>query len=262
MSTPKVGFTAAQYEQAAARYCESLPPEHFMEATTQSVQREVTVDSYRTIQTHRADVHIFSELLIQYFFEGNLRQVVPDNMLVLGAVDEKKRGSWALELEPGAVFITMEYVSPSNRRKDYVDSYEKYERELKVPYYLLVDPDRDEVRLHRHDGDGYDRVPFNLAQRLPVPELDLELGWKDGWVRYWFRGELVTLTQEKEGIIRSQREAIRQRDLALDHVLPWLRQRVEAKARVAGRDDILAQLPAATDPALLTRWHDELGPTP
>lgn len=64
----------------------------------------------------------------------------------------------------------MEYVSPSNYRKDYVDSFRKYERELKVPYYLIFNPDRLELDLHRLDGNRYQRVAANAQGRLSIPE--------------------------------------------------------------------------------------------
>ena len=38
-------MTAQDYERAAQEYLESLPLEHFMEGTTQSIQREITLES-------------------------------------------------------------------------------------------------------------------------------------------------------------------------------------------------------------------------
>ena len=46
----------------------------------------------------------------------------------------------------------LEYVSKSSRRKDYDDNFDKYERDLKVPYYLTFYPDDQELTLYRHTG--------------------------------------------------------------------------------------------------------------
>ena len=85
----------------------------------------------------------FSELLIQYPVPGEdpnePARAVPDNMVIV----------WPKPLAPLKAFHTplnktRTHVSPgafsqSNRRKDYDDNYEKYERDLKVPYYLVFD---------------------------------------------------------------------------------------------------------------------------
>jgi hypothetical protein len=86
----------------------------------------------------------------------------------------------------------LEYVSPSNKRKDYEDSFEKYER-LKVPYYLVFYPDTQDLTLFHHNGEKYVSKKPNRRGRLAIPELDIEVALLDGWVRYWFKGELLPL---------------------------------------------------------------------
>jgi hypothetical protein len=39
----------------------------------------------------------------------------------------------------------------------------------------------------------YVSVAPNAAERYAIPELELEATLLDGWVRYWFRGELLPL---------------------------------------------------------------------
>lgn len=73
---------------------------------------------------------------------------------------------------------------------------DKYEYELRVPYYLIFTPHEQEATLFRHTGERYASVPPNERGRLAVPELELELDLLDGWVRYWFRGELLPLPGE------------------------------------------------------------------
>jgi hypothetical protein len=94
------------------------------------------------------------------------------------------------------IFWALEYVSESNKRKDYVDNFRRYGQELKVPYYLLFDPETRDLRLHRHNGTGYDRVAPGGHGRLAVPELEVEVGVLGGWARFWYRGELLPLPAE------------------------------------------------------------------
>jgi hypothetical protein len=87
----------------------------------------------------------------------------------------------------------LEYVSKYNQRKDYEDNMQKYERELKVPYYLLFYPDAGELTLYHLRSRRYRSVPPNEQGRHAIEGLDLEVALLDDWVRYWYRGELLPL---------------------------------------------------------------------
>jgi Uma2 family endonuclease len=252
-------MTAEEYDRTAAEYLARLPLEHFMEATPQSTQREISTASFALLRKARADFCYFSELLVQYFHEGNLRQVVPDNMVVLGTLTDKRRSNYATELEPFPLFWTLEYVSATNQRKDYVDSFQKYEQELQIPYYLTFAPDDQDLRLHRHDGVCYVLVQANQKRRYPLAEVELEVGLLDGWVRYWYRGELLPIPVELQDQIQQLRQQLQERERQMEAVASMLRPLVEVRARQAGRQDILERLPATTDNTLLTRWLTELG---
>lgn len=183
------------YEEAAQAYLRSLPPEHFMEATAQATQRKITLESMDLLKLRRPDVQVFNELLVQYPRPRRRRlgQVVPDNMVVLSNEPVRADSSFNLPLEAAPPFWVMEYVSKHNKRKDYEDSFDKYERELKVLYYLIFYPDDQELTLYRHTGKKYASVKPNKDGRLAIPDLDLEIGLLNGWVRYWHKGELLML---------------------------------------------------------------------
>lgn len=63
------------YERAASEYCKSLPLEHFMESTAQSTQGKITVESLDLVAAVRPDVHVFSELLVQYPKGADLKKI-------------------------------------------------------------------------------------------------------------------------------------------------------------------------------------------
>jgi Uma2 family endonuclease len=240
---------AVEYAEAARDYLRSLPPEHFMEATAQATQREITLESLALVKAARPDVHVFNELLVQYPREGQRKpgQVVPDNMVVVCEQPIVAEGSYDVPLQPAGPFWVLEYVSKHSRRKDYEDNFDRYEKELRVPYFLLFYPDNQDLTLFRHTGARYQAVPPDAHGRHAVAELELEVGLLDGWVRYWFRGELLPLpadllrTLEKT---RRQLEAERERAERLQQEVEQERQaRLAAEREVEQLRARLSQAP-------------------
>ena len=207
------------YDWAADDYLRSLPLEHFMESTDQSTQREITVESLALVRAVRPDFQVFNELLIQYLLPGSKRskpeRVVPDNMVIVWPEPIDKLKAFHLELQPVGPTLVMEYVSESNRRKDYEDNLRRYRDDLHVPYYLLFEPANQALDVFRLQDEKYGKVPRNEAGRLAIPELELEVGLIDGWVRYWHRGALLALPGELLHIIRSKDDQL---DAALEEI--------------------------------------------
>jgi len=213
------------YEEAARKYLSRLPLEHFMESTPQATQRKITLESLDLVQLERTDVHVFSELLVQYRLprRKKLGQVVPDNMVVVHEGRIKGRGSYDVPLQPVGPFWVIEYVSAGNARKDYVENRAKYEHELQVPYYLLFTPDSQVLALYRHTGTRYGRIRANAQGRHEIVELELEVGLHDGWMRYWFRGKLLPLPAEMQRELATLRTAHH----AAEQEIAQLREEVE-----------------------------------
>lgn len=199
-----------RYAQAASEYCASLPLEHFMESTGQSTQRKITLESFDLICAVRPDVHIFSELLVQYGPVAAILRVVPDNMVLIHDGEIEAHGSYDISLQAARPFFVLEYVSPSNARKDYVDNMHRYERDLRVPYYMTFESDSQLLKLFHLEagkkgkGERYVCANPNAAGRFEVPELELEFAILDDWVRFWFRGKLQPLPAE----LMSQLQAV------------------------------------------------------
>jgi Uma2 family endonuclease len=265
-------MTLQDYDLAAEEYRKSLPLEHFMESTPHATQREITVESMGLLKLQRPDLHYFNELLVQYPWAGRTRQVVPDNMLVLGDLAERDRTNFPVVLENSPPFMMLEYVSQTSKGKDYGDAYAKYENELRTPYCLFFDPLAQDLRIYRHDGEGYERLEPDLQGRIAVPELDLEIGIHDRWVRYWHRGAMLKvpaelmqemqaqvhmLKRQAEQIDRQAEQIDRQAEQINDLTL-LLRRQIERRAAAAGRQDILDQLPATRDAKRLESWLSEL----
>jgi Uma2 family endonuclease len=197
----------AEYEEAARLYMRGLPLEHFAESVGQGRQRQITLASLRLLAAHRPDVQVFNELTVQYPHgrRRHVRLVVPDNMVVVYPEPIRANLSYNLPFQPVAPFWVLNYVSPYTRRKDYDADLRRYETELKVPYALVCDPEQQKMMLYRHSGEKYAAVAANPAGRSAIPELGLEMGLLEGWVRFWHEGELLLLPAELQ---RARDEAL------------------------------------------------------
>ena len=226
MSTKPRSLLRIEYEEAAEAYLRSLPPEHFMEATAQATQCKITLESLDLVHARRPEVQIFNELLVQYPLPRDPRphQVVPDNMVVVSPEPIKASGSYDLPFQPTGPFWTLEYVSKHNKRKDYEESFEKYERELKVPYYLIFYPDNQELTLYHLKGRRYSSVKPSESGRLAIKELDMEVAILDGWVRFWFKGELLPLPADLQRDLDETRKRLRQTEGRLQQTEGRLQQ--------------------------------------
>jgi Uma2 family endonuclease len=193
MSTDRVqSMTVAEYERAADEYESTLTLEDVMEGEAQATQREITLESLALLRDRRPEVRVYNELLVQYFHEGQLRQVVPDNMIALSDRPLVTRKSYTIEYDPPPLLV-LEWVSDASKNKDYKVSFQKYEQHLQVPYALFFHPDQQDLRVYRHAGPRYEVIPANAAGRHLILELELEVALQDGWVRYWFRGKFLEL---------------------------------------------------------------------
>jgi Uma2 family endonuclease len=243
-TTPK-RLIEVVYEDFAREYLRSLPLEHFMESKSQATQRAITVASLELVKAQRPDFHVFSEMLVQYPRVGERRpgQVVPDNMVVVAKAPPRAELSYSTPVEDKGPFWVMEYVSKGSRRKDYDESFDKYEQALKVPYYLTFYPDTQDLTLYHHEGKKYVTVRPNKHERYAVRELKIEVALLDGWVRFWYRGELLPLPAEmQQGLDKVRRQVEEERQRAEEE-----RQRAEQERQ---RADELQQR--------LAQEHEEL----
>ncbi len=196
-SSLPISLEKIAYYEAAQAYLRGLPPEHFMESVSQASQRKISVVCLGLVAEKRPGFQVFNELLVQFARPGGkIGQVVPDNMVVVHAEKICAEGSYDVPHQPVKPFWVLEYVSRNNKRKDYEENFDKYERELKVPYYLTFYPDDEELTLYRLRRSRYVSVKPNKNGRLAIPELDLEVAILDGWVRFWYQGELIPLAED------------------------------------------------------------------
>jgi hypothetical protein len=150
-------------------------------------QRDITRWTFEVIRGVRPDVQPFTNLLIQFPQPGEDEpgQLATDNSVFVHSAQLNVGVSFDAPMQPVGPFIVMEYTERSRA--------ERYEKELKVPYYLLFYPDADEFTLFKLKDGKYTAAVPNANGRCPIPELELEVGLLGKWMRYWFRGDMLPL---------------------------------------------------------------------
>jgi len=198
------------YSRFAREYLASLPMEHFMEATPQGVQREITLASLALVKRRHPNVQYFNELLVQYPIRGQRRpgQVVPDNLVILHDTPLNCDTYYATDIHPSPPFWALEYVSRNSERKDYERNMEIYEQ-LRFQYYLIFYPGDQELTLFRlNSRRTFRAVVPNRHERVPLVELNLEIGLLNGWARFWYQGMLLELPAQLENQLDQAREEL------------------------------------------------------
>jgi hypothetical protein len=229
-------FDPEWYALAAMEYSRTLTDEDHMEGTAQATQRKIKLESMDVVRVSRPDVQTFNELLIQYPKPGagkrHVASVCPDNMIVVHPEPIVADGSYALEHQPVGPLVVLEYVSKSNGRKDFERNMILYEKDVKVPYFLVFYPDVQELNLYKLTRGKYRSVVPGRDGRRAIPELELGVALRDEWVRYWFRGELVPLPEE----------LVRERDAEREGRLAERERRLAAEKRAAEAEAANARL--------------------
>ncbi|HEY2909470.1 MAG TPA: Uma2 family endonuclease, partial [Gemmataceae bacterium] len=228
----------------------SLPLEHFMESTDQSTQRAITVESLELVAAIRPEFQVFSELLVLYPVAGEDPSrpagVVPDNMVILWPTPLAPLRSFNAPLQQARPTLVLEYVAPSNPRKDYEDNRKKYERDLKVPNYLIFEPEKQKLTVLQMKRGRYVAVKPNDAGRLAIPDLELEVAIVDRWVRFWYRGQLLALPGELQSQLKAKETQLKAKDDQLAasraEVQESRKAEREATARAAAANAEIARL--------------------
>ena len=87
------------------------------------------------------------------------------------------------------------------------------------------------MRVYQHRGRRYKLLKPNSAGRFAIPELDLEVGLLDSWVRFWYRGELLELP----GQLQRQLDAAKQQLDAAKQQLDAAKQQADQERQRARR---------------------------
>ena len=123
-------------------------------------------------------------------------QVVPDNMIVVHSEVLHPEGSYDTAFEPAPPFCVLEYVSNSNKRKDYDDNMRNVPARIEsavlsplLPRWAGTDA------FHHNNKRKYISVKPNEYDRLAISELELEVAIFDGSVTLLVSGQTVAVAR-------------------------------------------------------------------
>lgn len=234
------------YEESAREYYRSLPPEDTIDPTNQATMRQSTIMSFAMIEATRPDLQCFNELLVRYPRPGSDTpgRVVPNNLVVVHPGPLELDDAFDVAEQPARPFLAIDYITEYRNPAAYEHNFDRYQSELRVPYYLRVYPDEKRFDLFRLTDGSYAAVSANEHGRYPVPEIELEIGFHDEWLRYWFRGELVPTPAELYRKIRlheSELAAVAERQAAEQRAAAAEQRAVAAEAENARLREELAK---------------------
>lgn len=220
------------YEEAERAYYRSLDPEDTIDPVCQATTRAIVLSSFGLMRSSRPDIQCFNELLIRYPRpDGSAGRVVPNNFVVIHPAPVLVYDRFDTADQPAKPLLAIDYITELRNPEAYKHNPDRYGRELRVPYYLTAYPEEKRFTLYHLTDGGYAVVPPNEPGRFPIPELEVEVGMRDGWMRFWFRGELVKRPAELYQELQALR-AEHQARLAVEAELARLREEL---ARAKGQ---------------------------
>jgi Uma2 family endonuclease len=145
--------------------------------------------------------------------------IVPDAHVLRG-VDKSPRDSIRLFEERDKfpdfrIAFVMEIWSKDNPMRERYAKYDRYRR-LGASEYLEYDAKTDELVLHRLGEDGfYQIVEPNDYRRLYSKELNVELVYEDGLIRFYRDNQRIPTVAEAQAALLAKDAALLEKDAAL-----------------------------------------------
>lgn len=206
----------------------------------------MTLGMLRLHFAEREDVYVAANNLL-YFEEGNPRErVSPDGYVVFGVSPELRRSYYVWKEGGRTPDIVFEFTSRSSQTEDVTGKRELYEKRLRVPEYILFDPDGDYLRPRlqgfRLSEGRYIPIPLE-NERLFSDVLDLEVFAEGTLLRFYDPVKSRVLPTWAEQAARAQEMEHRAQEEA-QRAQQEAQRAASAEAEVARLREELARLKA------------------
>jgi len=184
------------------------------------IQADLLTETCQPANYSSAEILLASDLNLYYDPRHPLWYKRPDWYMVLGVStanqQQELRLSYVIWQEGVAPYLVVELLSPGTEQEDLGQTlreankpptkWEVYERILRVPYYVVYDRYKNDLRVFQLNGAGYKSMPLT-DNRFWLKELDLGLGLWQGtyqqttglWLR-WYNtaGWIPTLKEQAQ----------------------------------------------------------------
>ncbi len=216
------------------------------ENSQQERDRRYLHDVYESRYADDPGVLTLSDCLIDWDDE-DVRPLAPDLAVLEGV--RTKDGAWGmyrLGVDGGRALLVGEIVSPHTRSND-VKAKREYYSHLGVPWYVLVDQEREDgprrLIVYRRTPEGYAEVPPDREGRVRLPG-DVLIALEEGRVICYDAetgqelGDYTRVSQQLEEEVAARREAeekLREESEARHRAEGQAREQTEARVRAEGQ---------------------------
>ena len=183
--------------------------------------QKVMMDCMDVLRSHFygiPDMYIAGNMLM-YYEKGDPRKSVSPDVFMVRGLSKKDLRTYKTWEQPPTLDFVLEVASPSTFEKDFTVKKELYAKVLRVKEYYIYDP-YGEIEPafigFRLVGEAYQEIAF-VDRRLPSETLGLELGERDGVLRFYdpIKGEWLSTSRERVDAAeaRAEREARARQDV-------------------------------------------------
>ena len=214
--------------------------------------QEVMIDSMDVLRSHFygiPDAYIAGNMLM-YYEEGNPRKSVSPDVFMVRGWSKKELRTYKTWEQPPTLDFVLEVASPSTFEKDFTVKKELYAKILRVKEYYIYDPYGEIAPAFigfRLVGEDYQEIAF-VEGRLPSETLGLELGERDGVLRFYdpIKGEWLSTSRERVDVAEARAESeSRARQAAEASAAAESRARQDVEAELAKLRETLERLQGA-----------------
>ena len=129
-----------------------------------------------------------------YYEEGNPKKMIsPDTLLCRSQAPQRKRVYKAWE-DNAQLDLVFEFSSWSTKREDHNKKKQIYQDILKVPYYVIYDPQAIYLNVFELQEEGYRQLEAETTGRCRLEKLGLQIGVGPNATLALYQGENRLLT--------------------------------------------------------------------
>lgn len=207
---PEGSLSPEEYERLKYPSCDGVPVEDRKHVQNQAILSE-SLEPYLAQQGIPA--FVATNNFIYYQREAPRKNVGPDFYVVLHVEEDPERDCWRMWNEGNrAPDVIVEFLSKTTEAKDRGKNFLIYRDILKVANYFLCDNRNYRLEGFRREGSVYVSLQPDKNGRLACDVLGLELGFHEGFLRWFLPGGDLVPTGREQAVLewsRAEQEARR-----------------------------------------------------
>ncbi len=168
------------------------------------LHRDLLSQSIEVFKTYFPDSYVSGNIFLYYEKDNPRKSISPDVLLVVKEKPGRKRvyKTW----ESASLDLVIELTSISTKNEDYKSKKEIYSKILKVPNYIIYDPERLILDVFMLKGDHYEQLEADERSLYYLSHLNIFVAQDDKvFLRFFDSYGHLLLTQEERIELESKR---------------------------------------------------------